>query len=147
MKVISTDELRYRLKQGSTPVFDVRGDVDYEMGHIPGAKTAPLGSLVFRVASVMDPKSFIIVYSSSGDGMAQEAAERLKGLNHPNVHCYVEGIEGWKSAGHPIVQSPAAKKIAQGPVIECRPIIVNTETAYGGAFKTTKQDDIGGAGG
>lgn len=136
MKTISTDDLRRRLEEGTSPVFDVRGDVEYEMGHIPGAKTAPLGSLVFRIARVMNPGSFVTVYSAGRDcGLAAEAVERLENLGMKNVHCYEDGLEGWQSAGLDVVASVNAKTQAQGPVIDCRPVVVDRENAYGGAFK------------
>ena len=136
MKTINTKELKKKLDAGPVALFDIRGDVVYEKGHIPGAKTAPLGSLVFRVADVMKRDSFVAVYSG-GDGcqMATEAVERLKNLGMKNVHCYEEGIAGWQEAGLDLVESPFAKVQAQGPVIECRPLVVDTENAYGGAFK------------
>jgi hypothetical protein len=43
VKSISTEDLRERLASGTAAVFDVRGDVEFECGHIPGAKTARLG--------------------------------------------------------------------------------------------------------
>jgi rhodanese-related sulfurtransferase len=141
MKKITTDELIERMEQGASPVFDVRGDVAYEMGHIPGAKTAPLGSLVFRVARVMEADSFVTVYSEGGDcDLAAEAVERLENLGMTNVHCYTEGLQGWRSAGHEVVASVSAKIMAQGPVIDCRPVIVDRENAYGGAFNSKPVD-------
>ena len=78
MTTISTEELSKRLDSGQAAVFDVRGDVEYERGHIPGTKTAPLGSLVFRVARLMEPDSFVAVYSAGeGCGLAARAAQRL----------------------------------------------------------------------
>jgi rhodanese-related sulfurtransferase len=136
MKTINTAQLRRRLKEGTSPVFDVRGDVEYERGHIPGAKTAPLGSLVFRIARVMNPESFVTVYSAGkGCSLAAEAVERLENLRMSNVHCYQEGLEGWRSAGLEVVESIQPKLQTRGPVIECRPLIVDRENAYGGAFK------------
>lgn len=136
MTKISTEELRNRLESGEAAVFDVRGDVEYELAHIPGAKTAPLGSLVFRVACVMNPDSFVAVYSADKDcGLAARAARRLEDLGLRNVHCYEDGIEGWQAAGLAVVESVHAKVHARGPVRECRPIIVDTENSYGGAFK------------
>ena len=138
MKTIKTVELKNRLEAGPVALFDVRGDVEYEKAHIPGAKTAPLGSLVFRVAGVMNKDSNVVVYSGGKScPMAKEALERLEGLHMTNVHCYEAGIEGWEGAGLPLVESPSPKLQAQGPVIECRPLIVNRETAYGGAFKNS----------
>lgn len=147
MNTIRTNELKEILDTGPVALFDVRGDIAYEQGHIPGAKTAPLGSLVFRVASVMNNDSFIVVYSDDNDNLAKEAVERLNGLRHNNVYYLKDGIGGWKAAGLDVIESPKPKLIAQGPVTECRPVVVDTERAYGGAFKTTITDDIGGAGG
>jgi rhodanese-related sulfurtransferase len=147
MMRISTEELSKRLESGQSAVFDVRGDVEYELAHIPGAKTAPLGSLVFRVARLMNPDSFVAVYSTGKDcGLAARAAQRLENLKLTNVHYYEDGIEGWQAAGLPVVESVLAKVHARGPVHECRPIVVDTEHAYGGAFKnaTLAVDGAGG---
>jgi rhodanese-related sulfurtransferase len=147
MTRINTEELSKRLESGPAAVFDVRGDVEYESAHIPGAKTAPLGSLVFRVARIMNPDSFVAVYSAGGDcGLAAQAAERLENLKLSNVHCYEEGLEGWQAAGLPVVESIHPKVHARGPVHECRPVIVDTEHAYGGAFKNSTLG-VEGAGG
>ena len=136
MTKIDTEELSKRLESGQAAVFDVRGDIEFERAHIPGAKTAPLGSLVFRVARIMNPDSFVAVYSAGKDcGLAARAAQRLENLRLTNVHYYEEGLEGWQAAGLPVVESVHAKIHARGPVRECRPVVVDTEHAYGGAFK------------
>jgi 3-mercaptopyruvate sulfurtransferase SseA len=117
------------------------------MGHIPGAKTAPLGSLVFRVARLMNPDSFVAVYSAGkGCTLAAEAVERLENLGMRNVHCYAEGLEGWRAAGHTVVPSAGGKGHTQGEFLQVRPIVVNRDEAYGGAFKG-KPVDTEGAGG
>lgn len=129
---------------GDAAVFDVRGDVEFEAGHIPGTKTAPLGSLTFRVARVMNPHSFVAVYSAGEDcRLAAEAAQRLENLGLRNVHCYEDGLEGWRGAGLPVVPSVLAKVHARGPVRECRPLIVDREEAYGGAFRGKPIDSEG----
>ena len=136
MSTISTEDLHSRLESGDVAVFDVRGDVEFESGHIPGTKTAPLGSLTFRVARVMNPDSFVAVYSAGGNcRLAAEAAQRLENLGLRNVHCYKDGLEGWVAAGLPVVPSVHARVHARGPVRECRPVIVDRDNAYGGAFK------------
>jgi rhodanese-related sulfurtransferase len=147
MKTLTTEELRRRLDAGPVALFDVRGDVEFEEEHIPGAKTAPLGSLVFRVARVMNPDSFVAVYSAGKDcGLAVEATRRLEDLGMTNVHCYEEGLKGWKDAGLPTTPSAHPKLHARGEVIEVRPLIVDRERAYGGAFKG-RPVDVEGAGG
>ena len=147
MTTISTEELRERLDSGQGAIFDVRGDIEFERAHIPGAYTAPLGSLVFRVAGVMERDSFVAVYSGGKDcDLAFRAVERLESLKLRNVHLYREGLEGWQAAGLPVVESIHAKTHARGPVRECRPIIVDRKNAYGGAFRKAPSDTEGAGG-
>ncbi|MFH2203501.1 MAG: rhodanese-like domain-containing protein [Elusimicrobiota bacterium] len=147
MKMITTEDLCRRMNVGPVAVFDVRGDTDYEQGHIPDAKTAPLGSLGFRVAHVMNPGSFVVVYSGGGDcRLASEAAARLQNLGMTNIHCHEAGLAGWRAAGHPVVGSVKAKVHTYGEFVSCRPIVVDREQAYGGVFKGIP-DSVEGAGG
>jgi len=146
MKTITTQQLIDRLESGPVALFDVRGDVKYEEGHIPGAKTSPLGSLVFRVAGTMNPDSFVVVYAAGDDGLAPQAAERLSELRMTNVHVYEEGLQGWSAAGHEVIESPHAKVHARGEVIDVRPIVIDRERDYNGAF-AGKPTAVEGAGG
>ncbi len=147
MNRLSTDDLRRRLEAGPVALFDVRGDVEFEQGHIPGAKTAPLGSLVFRVASVMNPGSFVAVYSANpDDGLAAEAARRLGDLGLTNVHVYELGIDGWAAAGGAVVESVDAKVHTRGEVLEVRSLVVDRERAYGGAFRDHPTDNTSAGG-
>jgi rhodanese-related sulfurtransferase len=147
MNIIKTEELIKKLESGPLALFDVRGDVEFEKNHIPGSKSAPAGSLTFRVADVMNPDSLIVVYSEDEDSkLAADAAQRLEKLGLKNVHVYAEGIKGWQKAGQSTVSSENAKIHTHGPVAESRPIIVDRERSYGGAFKN-KPSDGEGAGG
>ncbi|HOP07787.1 MAG TPA: rhodanese-like domain-containing protein [candidate division Zixibacteria bacterium] len=147
MKTINTDELRQRLDNGPLALFDVRGDVEYEKSHIPGAKTAPLGSLVFRVAHTMNPESIIVVYSNDYEcTLASQAVERLENLGMKNVYAYQEGIKGWQAAGNQVIASPPGKEHTFGPVMDIRPVIVDRKTAYAGAF-AGDPTEVEGAGG
>lgn len=146
MKTLMTEDLKTRLDGGVVAVFDVRGDVEYEYGHIPGAKSAPLGSLVFRVARVMNPDSFVVVYGGGEDDLAQQAARRLENLGMTQVHAYVDGLKGWQAAGFEVKEATHARVLARGEVEDCRPIVVDRDKAYGGAFKG-KPQDVEGAGG
>ena len=147
MKNLSTEELQKQLETGNAAVFDVRGDLEFELGHIPGTKTAPMGSLVFRVARIMNPDSFVVVYAAGGDRqLVTEAARRLENLGLRNVHRYEDGLEGWRAAGLPVVPSVHATVHARGPVRECRPVVVDRKEAYGGAFKGRPVDGEGAGG-
>ena len=147
MKTLNTEQLSKLLETGSAALFDVRGDIEYEKGHIPGAKSAPLGSLTFRVASVMNPDSQIIVYSDSPESnMGAEAVQRLENLRLTNVYLYEDGLSGWLSSGHNSIESPNARVHTRGPVKDVRPVVVDRENSYGGAFKGDPSN-VEGAGG
>jgi len=147
MKIITTQDLHDILQASSVALFDVRGDIKFEIGHIPDAMTAPLGSLVFRVVRVMNPDSLVVVYSA-GDGcdLSAQAVTRLENLGMKNVRCYVDGLAGWAEAGHEVRASKHAKLHTQGPVKDVRPVIVDRKNAYGGAFsgKPTATEAAGG---
>jgi rhodanese-related sulfurtransferase len=147
MNKITAEQLNNDLMSETITIFDVRGDVDYEKEHIPGAKTSPLGSLIFRIVRVMNPESKIAVYSKGpGCKLAINAVERLENLGMLNVHYLAEGISGWKAAGFPVESSVSAKQHTHGPSIECRSIVVDRERAYGGAFKGDPVDTEGAGG-
>lgn len=147
MKTITTLELKTLLDGDGVALFDVRGDVEYEIGHIPGAKTTPLGSLVFRVVRVMNPDTPVVVYSAGGDcDLAIQAVQRLENHHMTNVHVYADGLSGWLADGHEVVPSVNAKVHTQGDVQDCRSIVVDRDRAYGGAFRD-KPTDTESAGG
>jgi rhodanese-related sulfurtransferase len=146
MKTITTDELKTRLDRETTALFDVRGDVLFEQGHIPSAMTAPLGSLVFRVVRVMNPDSFVAVYASGEDDLAEQAAKRLTDLQMTNVHVYREGLRGWQADGNPVVESKHPKKQTQGEVAEARGLVVDRANSYGGAFAGVPSSEEGAGG-
>lgn len=142
MKTITTSELRSRMQAGPVALFDVRGDVKYEQGHIPGAKTAPPGCLSFRVRGIMNPDSFIVVYSAGGDcPIGVNAVTRLENMDMTNVHLYSDGLAGWEAAGFEVEESPHARKQAWGEVQDCRHIVVDRSEAYGGIFSHKPADD------
>jgi rhodanese-related sulfurtransferase len=136
MKTINTQDLHDKLETSTIALFDVRGDVKFEQGHIPDSMTAPLGSLVFRVVRVMNPESYVVVYSDGGDcDLSRQAVTRLENLGMKNVHCYEDGLSGWAEAGFEVRASKHAKLHTQGPVLDVRPLVVDRDKAYGGAFK------------
>lgn len=135
MKTINAIELKTMMDAGEIAMFDVRGDVKFEQGHIPETMTAPMGSLTFRVVRVMNPESAVGVYSEGDDDLAAQAAQRLENMGMQNVYLFAEGLEGWAAAGFEAPASKHPKLQTQGPVQDCRPLIVDRDKAYGGAFK------------
>jgi thiosulfate/3-mercaptopyruvate sulfurtransferase len=62
LEAIESSELRRRLKDGSTLVLDVRPSIEYEAGHIAGARSIPLDELSKGLKELPKEKT-IIAYS------------------------------------------------------------------------------------
>lgn len=146
---MTTDLLHKRVLAGPIALFDVRGDLEFAEGHIPGAKSAPLGSLSDRVAAVMNPGSLVVVYSwgNDYDNLAERAAERLEDLGMTNVYTYDAGFSGWKYAGYPVTGADPAPTRQRRVPTRVFPLVIDRETAFGGAFRGEPGEMPGATGG
>ena len=145
MHRLATQELYRRVLAGPLALFDVRGDLEFAEGHIPGAKSAPLGALIARVARVMNPASFVAVYSWGDDDLAGEAARRLEDLGMTNVHVYEAGYSGWKYAGYDVTAPDPTRQ--RNVPMRTRRLVIDRKTALGGAFDGEPGSLPGAAGG
>lgn len=60
--IISAEELDEELKNGNRPfLLDVRQPQEYQLGHIPGAKLIPLGSLGSRLNEVPKDREIVCI--------------------------------------------------------------------------------------
>jgi rhodanese-related sulfurtransferase len=98
LQAIDCDELRQRLKDGSTVVVDVRPVQEYEAGHVPGARSIPVAELSERLKEL--PKSKTIVAYCRGPYcvFADEAASFLSGKGFRTLRLE-GGFPDWKLAG------------------------------------------------
>ena len=56
---VTIAELRGALDRGDAVLVDVRGDVEYQLGHIKGARSMPLGLIAARLSEL--PRDRLIV--------------------------------------------------------------------------------------
>ena len=91
-----------RLLQGRDDVvlFDVREPVEYNAGHIAGAKLIPLGQVPSRMAEI--PKDKTVILTCRSGNRSGQAADFLRHQGWRNVHNMAGGIVGWQQAGLPI---------------------------------------------
>jgi rhodanese-related sulfurtransferase len=98
MQTIDAHQVKEQID--NVPVYDVRGDDEYRAEHIPGAKTAPLGSLETRVNDILNKDETVVVYCGSPEcDLSKKAADRLETLGFSDVRRFVGGVQGWKDAG------------------------------------------------
>ena len=109
---ISTEELRLVLLSGSATVLDARSRAEFDIGHIPGARSAaPKGAGskgdmadVAEVSRVVDEdkKKPVVLY---GNGpfceTSRKLADDLRAAGFTNVRRYQLGLPVWRALGGP----------------------------------------------
>jgi rhodanese-related sulfurtransferase/DNA-binding transcriptional ArsR family regulator len=104
LQAIDCQELRRRIREGSTVVLDVRPAVEYEAGHIAGACSIPLNELAKRMKEL--PKSKTIVAYCRGPYcvFADEAVTILSG-NGFRAFRLQGGFPDWQLNGGKVAQA------------------------------------------
>lgn len=102
--LISRDELRAAIDDGTVTVVDALGESNYAQLHLPGALNLVEGDVDARAAELLpDRDAAIVVYCSNpACGNSQAVANRLTALGYSNVRKYREGIQDWVAAGLPV---------------------------------------------
>jgi hydroxyacylglutathione hydrolase len=87
-------------------VIDVRGDAEWNAGHIPGAAHHFLGNLAETSAEL--DRDLPIAVSCQGGSRSAIAASLLRARGFKNVVNYVGGFGAWKREGRPVEADDAA---------------------------------------
>lgn len=81
-------------------LIDVREQVEYDAGHIPGVTLIPLGALPDRLSEVPQDKTVIMVCRSGNRSGQATAFLRQQGFE--NVHNMSGGILEWQQKGYAV---------------------------------------------
>jgi rhodanese-related sulfurtransferase len=101
--LITRDELRQEIADGSVTVVETLGPAYYEDAHLPGAINVPHTQVRDLAASLLpDNDAAIVTYCSNTACQNSEiAANMLRALGYTNVRKYAEGIQDWVENGLP----------------------------------------------
>lgn len=102
--LITREELRARIDEGSVTVLDALGGAYYEQQHLPGALALTADEVADRAPALLPERDALIaVYCSNpACGNSQAVATALEGLGYTRVRKYREGIQDWVEAGLPV---------------------------------------------
>lgn len=100
-------DLRRRMEAGGVTVVDVRGQAEWEAGHIPGARNVPLGYLREHLEEL--PREGALVLSCQTGARSAIGASLLQAQGFTNVVNMVDGYAGWAAAGHPVARPEPAE--------------------------------------
>ncbi len=87
-------------------LIDVREDLEYAAGHIPGAVHMSRGMLEFKMGMnpALQSRDLNVVLYCRTSGRAALAAAALKEMGYLNVHSIAGGFEAWNAAGKPVAK-------------------------------------------
>lgn len=98
---ISAAELAQRLERGDVVVLDVRPEAEFRAGHIAGARSAPLPSLVEAVGA-LSPRTEIVAYCRGPYCVYADDAVRLLQSRGFQARRLDVGYPEWRRTGLPL---------------------------------------------
>ena len=99
---MTVGDLSRQMADGDVTVIDVRGQVEWESGHINGVQCIPLGYLTDRIGEIPTDRTVVLHCQEgwrSGVGTSLLRAQGLK-----NVVSLKGGIRAWTAEGQPVEQ-------------------------------------------
>jgi hydroxyacylglutathione hydrolase len=96
----TTLEEAKRAQAAGTVIVDLRNPVEWEAGHLPGARHIPLGTLPDRLAEI--PRDQPVLLHCQGGGRSAIGLSVLQAAGFTNVSNFGPGFSGWSGAGLPV---------------------------------------------
>ncbi len=109
MPEVSATEAK-QIIEGGSQVLDVRTDVEFDAGHIPGARHVPVADLQ-REASGLSKDQPVILYCRSGN-RSGPAADAFAASGW-DAHSIEGGLIAWDEAG--LELEPEGGSVAENP--------------------------------
>jgi rhodanese-related sulfurtransferase len=101
LEAVGTTGLMERLTDGSVVVLDVRPEVEYVAGHIPGALSVPVDSLEAALQTLPKDKE-IVAYCRGPYCVFSDEAVRYFNARGYRASRLMEGFPEWQAAGYPV---------------------------------------------
>jgi rhodanese-related sulfurtransferase/DNA-binding transcriptional ArsR family regulator len=102
LQPITRDELVRRLRRGEATVIDVRPAVEYEAGHVEGARSLPISELRRRLDS-LPRDGELVAYCRGPFCVFADDAVRLLRRQGLEARRLEDGFPEWKRAGLPVM--------------------------------------------
>ena len=101
LETIDRDELRDRLETGEVVLIDVRPQLEYAAGHIPGAVSVPPDELGERLAELPTDRQVVAYCRGPYCVYADDAVRELAARGQPAARLR-DGLVEWRRAGGPV---------------------------------------------
>jgi rhodanese-related sulfurtransferase len=94
----SRESLLAKARGGDIVVIDVRPEAEYEAGHLPFARSMPLGELEKRLAELPAGKEVVAYCRGPFCVMSDEAVALLRARGY-SAHKITDGVTEWQAGG------------------------------------------------
>jgi rhodanese-related sulfurtransferase/DNA-binding transcriptional ArsR family regulator len=101
MEAMDSVRLLERLTEGSVVVLDVRPELEYRAGHVPGALSVPVASIEAALQTLPKDKE-IVAYCRGPYCVFSDEAVRALSARGYRASRLTEGFPEWRAAGYPI---------------------------------------------
>lgn len=102
VRLVTVEELSHLIEQGRAVALDVRGSVEFEMSHIRGAVSMPLGLVAARGGELPKDKLIVPYCACSAEQSSARAVQVLKKQGFENTAALVGGWDAWVQASLPV---------------------------------------------
>jgi rhodanese-related sulfurtransferase len=102
---ITPRELYALMQKGDAVVIDVRGSVPYDLGHIDGAISMPLGLVTQRATELPQDKLVAAYCSCKLEEQSNMAVRQLNNHGFERAVALKGGYDAWVAAGLPVVKA------------------------------------------
>jgi rhodanese-related sulfurtransferase len=111
-------------------LLDVREAAAFSHGHLWLANTLPYSRLELKIRRFVPRTDTHVVLCDDADGLAEQAAGKLKNMGYSEINILQKGIGGWREAGYDLVDGNYVIAHSLGYFIETQygtPVITASE--------------------
>jgi rhodanese-related sulfurtransferase/predicted transcriptional regulator len=109
LEAVSIQELIERLHDANVIILDVRPKVEYNAGHIPGARSVPVAELETYLQELPKDRE-VIAYCRGPYCIFSHEAVALLRTHGYRARRFAQGLPDWRAAGLPI-ERPGSDKV------------------------------------
>jgi rhodanese-related sulfurtransferase len=105
VRKVTAEELHAAIAAGDAVVIDVRGTVPYDLNHIDGAISMPLGLVAARAEELPKEKLIVAYCTCKAEELSADAALALEKAGFKRTAALKGGLAAWKAAGYKVSET------------------------------------------